>query len=106
VEVNEHPKDAVIRELKEELNIDAEFIIDSPFFLSVSETVNEDPSHTDVSLCYLLHGDANKSINFDRKEFEEYAWFAINDIPYEQAAFDLKRFMEKFNEIFNRRQES
>ena len=35
VEVNEHPKDAVIRELKEELNFDAEFIIDSPFFLSV-----------------------------------------------------------------------
>lgn len=39
VEIDEHPKATVDREIQEELGIDAEYLLDDPFFLTVCDTV-------------------------------------------------------------------
>jgi len=94
VEENEYPIDALIRELREELNLEPIFMYKEPVFLSVSETLNESPSHIDVSFCYLLKGDIHQHIEFDKNEFETYKWFSIDDIPYKQSAVNVKRFID------------
>jgi 8-oxo-dGTP diphosphatase len=50
LEVEEHPIDAVKREIREELNIEAKFLIDHPLFLTVTVTVGLTSGHRDVSL--------------------------------------------------------
>lgn len=96
VEINEHPKDAVMREMKEEINMNANFIVNHPVFLSVSQTVNENPPHIDVSLCYLIEGNANQKIDFDRKEFEGYNWYSVSEVANQNTDLGVKRFVEKF----------
>ena len=65
-DVNEYPKEAAARELKEECwNLKADFYLDAPAFLSVSKTINEPFSHTDVSFCYLL-SEKEKKIEYDK----------------------------------------
>lgn len=66
VELNEHPKDTVKREVVEELSIEASFLLEEPFFLTVSETAGQGTKHTDVSLWYLLKGCANTQYAFDK----------------------------------------
>ncbi len=62
----------------------------------MSKTINENPNHTDVSLCYLLY-ENKKEIEFDENEFENYCWYGIENIPYEQSELNVKKFIEKFN---------
>lgn len=82
VEINEDPIDAVIREAKEELQINASF--DTPFgknplFITVTKTKN-DNVHTDVSLWYVISGSSKDVYKFDTKEMNGYKWFSFNDI--------------------------
>ena len=74
VEINEDPIDAVIREAKEELQINASF--DTPFgknplFITVTKTKN-DNVHTDVSLWYVISGSSKDVYKFDTKEMNGY----------------------------------
>ena len=50
IEKNEHPKKTVEREILEELNITAEFISETPLFITQTVTVGKTAGHTDVSL--------------------------------------------------------
>lgn len=52
VEPGEHPGITVLREAKEELSMEADFLHDKPLFLTVTETVG----HIDVSIWYTLRG--------------------------------------------------
>ena len=95
VEPNEHPHVTVQREIVEELGIDAAFLMPTPFFLTVSPTVGTVAPHTDVSLWYLLHGDATREMWFDGAEFHSVAWFALDALPLERCDPHLARFAAK-----------
>lgn len=80
VEKDEHPNITVGREIKEELNMPANFINTNPFFITQTVTVGKTAGHTDVSLWYVLSADSEKEIIYDPGEFNGYKWFAFNDI--------------------------
>jgi 8-oxo-dGTP pyrophosphatase MutT (NUDIX family) len=95
VEKDEHPAKTVRREAKEELGIEVDFVFDQPLFLTVAKTVGLTTGHTDVSLWYVLKGDSNVSLNYDREEFNTVRWFDLEDIPYDRSDPHMKRFIEK-----------
>jgi 8-oxo-dGTP diphosphatase len=99
VEINEHPRDTVIREAKEELKLKASFLNnEKPFFITTTETVGLTPGHTDVSLWYLLKGSAHDFITFDKSEFNDVEWFTFKEIlESDQSIFDphMHRFTKK-----------
>lgn len=95
VELNEHPKETVKREAREELGIEADFLLEDPLFLTVRNTVGTCASHTDVSLWYVLKGNAKASLNYDTAEFQQIRWFKQSEIPFEQSDPNLQRFLDK-----------
>ncbi len=101
VEPNEHPRDTVKREILEELGIEANFILDSPLFATVTKTVGSTPVHTDVSLWYIVHGDSLKTFDYDKDEFSNIRWFDLETIPYSTSDPNMKRFVRKFKSFFH-----
>lgn len=95
VEVNEHPRETVKREVSEELSIEADFLLDAPFFLTVTTTVGQTAGHTDVSFWYLLKGSIEKEYRFDHEEFKQVRWFSSTDIPYECCDPHMQRCIKK-----------
>jgi 8-oxo-dGTP pyrophosphatase MutT (NUDIX family) len=100
VELNEHPRDTVVREAQEELGIPAVFLRNQtkPLFVTVTETVGLTPGHTDVSLWFLLLGDIHQPLNFERAEFNDMTWFTYDEILQSHPAiFDphMQRFTRK-----------
>jgi len=95
VELGEHPKTTVLREAKEELGIDGEFLYDDPLFLTVTETVGKTAGHTDVSLWYTLRGDRSKTIVADKSEFHSVNWFHKDEIPLDRTDQHMERFLKK-----------
>lgn len=99
VEPDEHPRDTVVREAVEELGVYPEFVFNEPLFITVTETVGATAGHTDVSLWYVLRGDREEDIKFDRDEFHSIHWFSPDQIPYLQSDPHMKRFVEKLNRV-------
>jgi 8-oxo-dGTP diphosphatase len=95
VEPGEDPKETVVREAKEELGIQAEFLYEEPFFITVTETVGNVAKHTDVSLWYVLKGHTEEVLAYDKEEFHQIQWFAIEAIPFERSDPHLGRFIQK-----------
>jgi ADP-ribose pyrophosphatase YjhB (NUDIX family) len=95
VEPQEHPRDTVRREAREELSLAAAFLLDGPLFLTVTETVGRTAGHTDVSLWYVLRGSRASSIDYDRTEFHRVEWFHRDRAPLDRADPELGRFMQK-----------
>ncbi len=95
VEPGEDPKETVRREAKEELKIDAEFLVDEPILLTVTNTVGNVAKHTDVSLWYLIKGDSDQVLNYDADEFNQIRWFELDCIPFERSDPHMKRFIHK-----------
>ncbi|HTE21426.1 MAG TPA: NUDIX domain-containing protein [Candidatus Limnocylindria bacterium] len=100
VEPNEDPKDTVTREAEEELGQQAVFLRnnDKPLFVTVTQTVGLTPGHTDVSLWYLVRGSIHDHINFNRREFNDVAWFTFKEIlESSPVIFDphMQRFTQK-----------
>jgi SAM-dependent methyltransferase len=95
VEINEHPRETVKREIKEELGIDAEFMFEDPLFLTVTNTAGNVARHTDISLWYVLRGNREKYLKFDADEFYQIQWFHQKEIPYERTDPHMKRFVDK-----------
>ncbi|MFN7038017.1 MAG: NUDIX hydrolase [Alphaproteobacteria bacterium] len=94
-EPDEDPKEAARRECFEELQIEADFWIEDPIFLTSATTVGVTAGHTDVSLWYVLKGDSNLSYKFDREEFNDVKWFRFEEIPYGKSDPHMHRFIEK-----------
>ncbi len=99
VELNEHPTETVKREAQEELGISADFLIDYPFFLTVTKTIGAF-QHTDVSLWYLLHGKSTNCLNYDVQEFNRIGWFKIEEIPFANSDPHMQRFIDKLCKLF------
>ena len=102
VKFNEDPKNAVIREAKEELRMKAIFLRGNthPFFVTSTITRGLTPGHTDVSLWYLLRGSVHDFINFDKSEFNDIEWYTIKEIlTSDPIIFDphLQRFVQKLS---------
>ena len=95
VELNEHPKGAVEREILEELGIQADFLSHDPVFLTVTKTVGQTAGHTDVSFWYVLRGNASDSLKYDCEEFHQIQWFSPSEIPYTRTDPHMKRLMGK-----------
>ncbi len=100
VETDEHPTDTVRRELQEELFIEAQFVVQNPFFITVTQTVGQTAGHTDVSLWYVLHGDSGQTYTFDAAEFHTIAWFPLDNLPLERSDPHLERFGRKLHKYF------
>lgn len=95
VEPDEHPRRTVTREVMEELSMEAEFVSDTPVFLTVTQTVGATAGHTDVSLWYVIKGEAGAAYDFDRNEFHEVKWFHRSELPEGRSEPNLKRFLQK-----------
>ena len=105
VEKNEMPYETVIRELREELGIEAKFVLKEwkiPFFVTQVETVGKTAGHTDVDLWYLLEENSENQINKDsqdfEKEFGEFGWYTfkeILDMPLNVLDPNMHRIVKK-----------
>lgn len=95
VEPGELPQDTVRREAKEELGMEAKFLIEQPIFLTVAKTSGNTVPHTDVSLWYLLQGDPARTLNFDAEEFHQIRWFGLEEVPFDRTDSHMKRFISK-----------
>lgn len=98
VEPDEHPRITVTRECKEELDIQANFWLEKPFFLT-STKVPDGLPHTDVSLWYILKKPENQTIKFDPREFNCIRWFHFDEIPFENSDPHMKRFVNKLRAL-------
>lgn len=77
VEDGEDPRQAVIREAREELGIEAGCADDRPFFLTVTPTVGAN-SHLDVSLWFVLPVDRDEErMTPDPGEFTSVRWLDL-----------------------------
>ncbi len=97
VEPGEHPKDTVKREAYEELQLEADFMLDSPLMITCTLTVGRTAGHTDVSLWYVLRGNRHDVLTYDRDEVHTIQWFHIAHIPFQQSDPHMKRFLSKLS---------
>jgi 8-oxo-dGTP diphosphatase len=83
VEPGEHPADAARRELREELDIDADPLAgtDAPVLVTLTTAAGRTVRHVDVSLWYAFHVDADTRLRPDAGEFAAVRWW-----PFDQAA--------------------
>ena len=78
VEINEHPQDAIVREVKEELNIEVEI-------LSVIPSIDSFPNHKGkfhmIYLAYLCKYISGEMKNTDQDgDISEVKWISLSDI--------------------------
>jgi 8-oxo-dGTP diphosphatase len=104
VEDGEDPRQAVIREAREELGIEAEFKDDKPFFLTVTPT-KEANSHLDVDLWFVLQVARHKTqLTPDPREFKSVRWFDVDDQrdwPADTYDPEMNRFAAKLGRRLN-----
>ena len=97
VEPDEHPRAAVLRELREELEIVPESDIAHPKFITCTTTVGLTAGHTDVSLWYVIAYPRHKSLKHDTTEFADLRWFHFSEVPASRVDPHLGRFMLKLS---------
>jgi 8-oxo-dGTP pyrophosphatase MutT (NUDIX family) len=102
VEPGEHPRTTVIREAREELDIDVLFLRESPLMVTCTETVGATAGHVDVSLWYVIAGNHAAVPWFDRSEFNAVRWFSISDIPLDRTDPHMSRFLRKYAALRSR----
>lgn len=99
VELNEHPRQTVIREAEEEVNVHAVFLNhERPLFLTSTSVTDFGITHTDVTFWYVISGDMHEPLKFDRREFDDMNWFGFDEIlESHPAIFDphMQRFTAK-----------
>lgn len=95
VEMDEHPRATVVRELEEELGLRAEHEIGAPLMITCTTTVGMAARHTDVSLWYVVRGNRAHVLKFDETEFNAVRWFQFSEVPFERSEPHLRRFIRK-----------
>ena len=95
VEPGEHPRDTVLRELREELGIAPAHAVAAPLMVTCSETVGLTAGHTDVSLWYVVRASRTQALTWDAQEFHGVQWFLFDDVPFERSDPHMRRFIQK-----------
>jgi 8-oxo-dGTP diphosphatase len=95
VEPGEHPRDTVVRELKEELRLVPLHPIGAPLMVTCTTTVGLTAGHRDVSLWYVVEASRKQSSIFDEEEFNAVQWFRFAAVPFERSDPQMRRFLEK-----------
>ena len=95
VEPGEHPRQTVLRELKEELGISPAQAVAAPLMVTCTTTVGLSAGHTDVSLWYVVGAGRGQPMTFDEQEFHGVRWFRYEDIPFERTVPHMHRFVRK-----------
>lgn len=99
VEQDEHPRASALREAKEELGIDAEFLCERPLLVTSTETVGLTAGHTDVSLWYVMKGKRAQDLAFDESEFGSVRWFHQDAYPRDRTDPHMGRFLRKLGSL-------
>lgn len=99
VEPDEHPRQTAAREAQEELGLIADFIWPEPIFLTVTATKGLSAGHTDVSLWFVLRGDATAELTYEVAEFHAVAWFPFDQLPVDRCEPHLERFVTKLQTL-------
>ena len=104
VEEDEDPRQAVIREAREELGIAAEFhpLLGGgrPFFLTVTPT--NDDSHLDADLWFVLRVERDAPLEPDPREFRGVRWYSLDEPPdWTDGGYDpeMHRFAGKLASV-------
>ncbi len=92
VEADEDPALTAQREIQEELGLGDAGLSRSPIFLTITRTVGQDHSHTDVSLWYTLACTGDEELHPDTAEFHAVHWWTRDEL----AATDPSRFDPHF----------
>ncbi|MGC1550077.1 MAG: NUDIX hydrolase [Rhodanobacter sp.] len=100
VEPNEHPRNTVLRELREELGFDAPHAIEAPLMITCTTTVGLTAGHTDVSLWYVVHVNRDQVLSYDDSEFTAASWFSFEDALLQRTDPHLGRFISKLLTYF------
>jgi 8-oxo-dGTP diphosphatase len=95
VEPEEHPRETVTRELREELGFVAEHDITEPLMLTCTTTVGLTSGHVDVSLWYVITAPRTQRVTYDEREFAAVRWFRYSDVPIHRSDPHLARFLAK-----------
>jgi 8-oxo-dGTP diphosphatase len=101
VEVDEHPATTALRELREELRLETEFIIGRPIFITLSTTIGKSAGHVDVSLWFAFRGDGLKPVQADPSECSAVQWFSLSALP-SRTDPHLTRFARKLATLPNK----
>lgn len=97
VEMDEHPRSTVVRELAEELGFRPDHEIEAPVMVTCMTTVGLTAGHTDVSLWYVVYATRTQVVEFDEAEFHAVKWFPFSEVPFERSDPHLGRFIEKLS---------
>ena len=100
VDVGENPLTTAKRECVEELGCELGVMGAGPYFLTVTETVGIVARHTDVTLWYLLQGDATTVFGYDEREFQSVRWFPLDSVPSTRTDPQMSRFLYKLKDNF------
>lgn len=95
VEPGEHPRDTVLREVREELGFDPAHAIEAPLMVTCTTTVGLTAGHADVSLWYVIRAPRDQPLAYDAAELNDVRWFAFSQAPLERSDPHLARFIRK-----------
>lgn len=95
VELGEHPRQTVVREIREELGFAPSHEIAEPLMVTCTRTVGMTSGHTDVSLWYVVHASRTQPITYDEQEFDGFRWFGLSEVPLARSDPHLGRFLLK-----------
>lgn len=88
VDYFETTKDAIIREIREELGVSK---VDVHNMLTVADDPLRDPKGRNISIIYKVT--ISNDIKFNKNEVKGYKWFNLNKLPQDMA-FDHKKIIE------------
>ena len=98
VEQGEHPRETVVREVREELGFSPVHEISAPLMITCTTTVGLTSGHTDVSLWYVIHAPRSQPIVYDSQEFNGTRWFEFSEAPFSRSDPHLARFIQKLRD--------
>lgn len=94
-------RDAIILEIREELDVDAIFHLDNAFFHTRVTTIGKNAWHIDVTFWFILQWSLSDTYKVQEKEASDSGWFLIEDVLVDKNFQHLHRGVKKLTEILS-----